>query len=235
MTRLIARLWSLYARVYDGLLSFWPYRHLLELVAARLAVKPGYEVLDLGCGTGNLINMAHQTQPQAHYTGIDMSDGMLRVATRKLRAQVAAGQVSLERAELMAYLAAQPDRSFDIIASINVLYTVADQTALWRELFRVLKSGGRIIVTTSTRPGSSVIIREHFRHSNLWSLLRWRLIGVFVIDALINLLGRTGHFAFADETILKQAVTTAGGSIVDPVRCYGGDVAGVNILFTAKK
>jgi ubiquinone/menaquinone biosynthesis C-methylase UbiE len=156
---------------------------------------------------------------------------MLKVAGRKLRSFRDAGHLELVQADVQAYLEAQPDNSYDRIISVNVLYAIADQTALWKELMRVLSPNGAIIATTSVRPGSGPIIKEHFEHSSVWVLLRPRLIGVFLIDALINIFGHTGHFAFPDEAKLRKAVAASGASWVSTDVCYGGPQNGVNILF----
>ncbi|MBW4061070.1 class I SAM-dependent methyltransferase [Candidatus Saccharibacteria bacterium] len=232
MNRLTKALWSLYAKSYDGLLYFWPYKNLLGLMAARSHPAAGEVMLDLGCGTGNLLKILIEASPNAHFIGLDVSSGMLEVARRKLAVQIKTGTVELTEGEIMTYLRQQPNASFDVIASMNVLYTIADQTGLWYELMRVLRPGGRIIITASVRPGSGAIIAEHFAHATLWPLLRLRLLAVFIIDAIINVLGHTGHFAFSDEATLEVAVEAAGGHMHDAVTCYGGSEKGVNTLFT---
>ncbi len=139
-------------------------------MSSRVGVKDGDLVLDLGCGTGNLIDLMKNKYPNGIYTGVDVSPGMLKTANKKFSDHFGPVDVTLVKAEIMAYLREQPDAKFDHIVSMNVLYTISDQPALWKELMRVLKPAGQIVVTTSTEPGSGAIIKEHFLHSSLGPL-----------------------------------------------------------------
>lgn len=200
-------------------------------MSERVNPVRGGRVLDIGCGTGNLLEDISSKYPEAVYTGIDVSPGMLAVARRKLLKPKQHTNITLIEVELMDFLAAQPDDAFDVITSVNVLYTVGDQPALWAQLMRVLAPSGTIVVTTSVKTGSREIIQEHLAHAGYVSLVKRKLLSVFVIDALINLLGRTGHFAFADEATLAAAISAAGGVMRAKERCYGGAISGVNIIF----
>lgn len=224
-------LWTVYGHTYDGLLAFWPYHHLLDVMVAEAHLQPGQRLLDLGCGTGNLLERA-LVQPGLTAVGVDLSVSMLGVARKKLEPAITDGRLELVRQDLITYLRSQPADSFDRVVSTNVFYAINDQTELWRQVMRVLRPEGRITVTTSVRTGSWVIIKEHLRHRPLWTLFRLRLVGVFVIDGLINLLGGAGHFAFANEATLRQAVAGAGGTWLESQVCYGGGKDGVNILFS---
>jgi ubiquinone/menaquinone biosynthesis C-methylase UbiE len=228
-------LWGIYSHVYDGLLAFWPYQNLLQLVLSNADIHAGECILDLGCGTGNFLNSAYKSKSEITATGVDLSSAMLRAAHRKLAQRIDDNVLDLVNEDIMTFLGAQPDKKFDHIISINVLYTIRDQEGLWRELLRTLKPGGKITVTTSVRTGSLPIIKEHLRHKPFISLLRPKLVAVFFIDALINLMGHTGKFAFADEGQLRGAVNSAGGKWGASQLCYGGSTEGVNILFSVSQ
>jgi|ERR1700683_5346485 len=228
-------LWGVYSHVYDGLLAFWPYQNLLQLVLGEADIHDGDRILDLGCGTGNFLNDAYKSKPEITATGVDLSPAMLKAARRKLAQRVNDNVLDLVNEDIMTFLEAQPDKKFDRIISINVLYTIRDQESLWRELLRTLKPGGKITVTTSIRTGSLPIIKEHLGHKPFISLLRPKLVVVFFIDALINLMGNTGKFTFADEQQLRGAVNAAGGKWGESQFCYGGSNEGVNILFSVSR
>jgi ubiquinone/menaquinone biosynthesis C-methylase UbiE len=203
---------------------------LLDLVEAELDVKPGMKVLDLGCGTGNVLERVLRTGGTST-EGVDLSGSMLGAAARKLGSPIQTGRLSLKQDDLINYLKLQPSAGYDRIVSVNVVYSIPDLDVFCEEVVRVLKPTGKIVITTSVRTGSWPIIKEHFRNAPLKNLLRLKLIGVFFIDALINLLGSGGHFDFHDEAALRTAFGAVGGKWGKTVVCYGGEKDGVNILF----
>jgi ubiquinone/menaquinone biosynthesis C-methylase UbiE len=220
-------LWSTYSRVYDGLLGFWPYRNLLQQTVRELDLDRARSLLDVGCGTGNLLLCVQRVAPDVRATGVDASPSMLRQARRKLAAH--GGGVELVDADAVAHLATVPSGSVDRIAAVNVLYALDDRARFWREVRRALAPGGVAVVTTSTRGGSASIIREHLDHERWSTLVRPRLVAVFVVDALISLLARASHFEFPpDETLVAEAESN-GMKVLRTARAYGG----VNLLITA--
>ena len=223
----VSLLWRAYGHVYDGLMQFWPYRYLLDLAAERLDVQNKEEVLDLGCGTGNMIEKIVNV-PGVQITGVDGSASMLESARKKLGQRV---NVKFSRNDIKTFTAEAADQSYDKIVMVNVLYAIPDRQELWANLLRILKPGGRIVITTSEKPGSGSIIREHFRNDSWRRLVSFKLAGVFVIDALINLLGRGRHFPFSSREVLAREIKAAGGRFLDPVTCYGG----VNVLFSVER
>ncbi len=230
----IRALWYLYGYTYDGLRAFYPYRQLIHSVYQRLDLQPGQTILDMGCGTGNLLEQALKITA-VKGIGIDVSASMLAQAKHKLQAYVQAGRVVLLEGDLRERLRELPSQSFDCIASVNVFYALTEREAVWQELMRLLKPGGRIVVTSSVRTGSGAIIKEHLDHAPWWQLLRPRLVGVYLMDALINLFGNTGQFEFPSQADLRREVERAGGVCHNFVRCYGGSTQGVNVLFTVTR
>jgi len=100
----------------------------------------GRDVLDAGTGTGrHAIRLAARG---ARVTAIDFSDRMLA----KARAKAGADRVRFENHDLTRRLP-YPDASFDRVLSALVLEHVADIAAFFRELGRVTRPDGRIVVT----------------------------------------------------------------------------------------
>jgi ubiquinone/menaquinone biosynthesis C-methylase UbiE len=100
------------------------------------------DVLDAGCGTGNLTFEAVRRWPNARIAGADLSDGMLAVAERE-RAGLAADAAS--RIEFVASDAAEipfADASFDVVVSAYVVQQVLDRPAVLREIRRLLRPSG---------------------------------------------------------------------------------------------
>ncbi len=100
----------------------------------------GLDVLDAGTGTGrHAIRLAARG---ARVTAIDFSDGMLA----KARAKAGADRVRFETHDVTRRLP-YADASFDRVLSALVLEHVADVAAFLRELGRVTRADGRIVVT----------------------------------------------------------------------------------------
>lgn len=103
---------------------------------------PGEAVLDLGCGAGfDAFIAAQLVGPAGRVVGVDMSPEMMAVAEAGLR-EVTAPQIEFRVAEVEAL--PFPDASFDIALSNGVLNLIPDKAAALREIFRVIRPGGRL-------------------------------------------------------------------------------------------
>ncbi len=231
MTRI---LWWIYAYMYDGLLNFYPYRNLVRVVVDRMELKDEMSLLELGCGTGNVVAAAIECA-NVKVVAVDNSKAMLRQAKKKLRHKIKSGQVEVVHKDALEYLRSMPDKAFDRISMVNFLYTVPDRTAIWQECIRLLKPYGRIVTTTSTEGGSRPIIQEHLRNSSWLELVSLRLVGVVIVDFFISELAKAGPFHFPKQEQLLLEVESAGGVASQVNRVYGGPDEGVNIVFNVKK
>lgn len=117
-------------------------RRPTRLAVAALGARPGQAMLDIGCGTGEAVALLANTG--ADVTGIDRSTAMLDQAARRNRRAMAAGRVTLRRADFtdLPFAAA----TFDGILAANVAYFWADPPAMTGELRRLLRPGGRLVV-----------------------------------------------------------------------------------------
>src|SRR3954463_10906777 len=105
-------------------------------------VEPGQVVLDLGCGAGtDLLIAAQMVGPGGRAIGIDMTPTMLD------RARESAAEMGLENVELHQGLIESlplPDESVDVVISNGVIDLVPDKDAVFAEIDRVLRPGGRL-------------------------------------------------------------------------------------------
>ena len=105
-------------------------------------IEPGSVVLDLGCGAGtDLLIAAQMTGPDGHVVGIDMTTSMLD------RARASADGMGLTNVELHESLIealALEDGSVDVVISNGVIDLVPDKDAVFDEVDRVLRPGGRL-------------------------------------------------------------------------------------------
>ena len=105
-------------------------------------IEPGEVVLDLGCGAGtDLLIAAQMTGPDGRVIGVDMTVAMLE------RTRASATRMGLNNVEVHeALIESSPigDTSVDVVISNGVIDLVPDKDAVFDEIDRVLKPGGRL-------------------------------------------------------------------------------------------
>jgi SAM-dependent methyltransferase len=106
-------------------------------------IDEGATVLDLGCGAGtDLLIAAQMVGPTGHVIGVDMTPAMLKVAAASAREMGVGDRVELHEG-LIEHLPL-PDAEVDIVISNGVIDLVPDKDAVFAEIDRVLKPGGRL-------------------------------------------------------------------------------------------
>jgi arsenite methyltransferase len=105
-------------------------------------LEPDQVVLDLGCGAGtDLLVAAQMVGPEGRVLGVDMTPSMLE------RARASAERMGLANVELAEGLIESlplPDGSVDVVTSNGVIDLVPDKDAVFDEIDRVLRPGGRL-------------------------------------------------------------------------------------------
>jgi SAM-dependent methyltransferase len=110
-----------------------------------LGLQGGDRVLDAGCGHGRTVERASQlVGDDGLVVGIDASAEMLRMATRRCRRLIDAGRVRLALADSSSI--PYPDETFDRLVTVHTIYFWDDPRRHLRELRRVLRPGGRIVL-----------------------------------------------------------------------------------------
>lgn len=105
-------------------------------------IRPGETVLDLGCGAGmDALVAAQIVGPAGRIVGVDLSHEMLAVAEA---GRTEAGFPQVEFREAAVEALPFPAASFAVAVSNGVLNLVPDKPAALREIFRVLRPGGRL-------------------------------------------------------------------------------------------
>ncbi len=112
-----------------------------RVVLARLDAQAGERILDVGCGTGLLLERLRRGVPDARLAGVDPVPEMLTLAHRRLPAS--AVDLRLAAAERLPF----DDGSFDAVVSASVFHYVRRPVAALSEMRRVLRPGGRLVIT----------------------------------------------------------------------------------------
>ena len=148
----VERVYEKLANVYD--LVFGPTLHPGRLVARdRMGIKAGDRILEAGVGTG--INTSLYPR-NCHMTGIDLSTSMLD----KARARVAReGLRNVRLLEMDAASLTFADDSFDIVYAPYLVSVVPDPIQVVREMKRVCRPGGRIIILNHFRSANAILSR----------------------------------------------------------------------------
>ena len=106
----------------------------------RMPMSASARVLDVGCGTGELLRRLRTLYPGARLAGLDPVPEMLDVARKKLGGSE---DLRIGYADSLPW----PARSFDIVVSCNMFHYIAQPQAALREMGRVIRPGGALVLT----------------------------------------------------------------------------------------
>jgi len=174
------------APTYDlanHLMSFGLDRGWRRRLLRESGVAPGAAVLDVGCGTGELLLDFARRDAALRGEGLDFSEGMLSRARLKDRW----GQRWTRGSALQL---PQADHSFDAVVSAWVLRSITDPRRFFAELARVARPGARVLVLELTRPPQA------------WQrALYWPVLNVYVPTLGRLLSGHQDGYRYLRDTI----------------------------------
>jgi ubiquinone/menaquinone biosynthesis C-methylase UbiE len=125
-------------------LSFWNYfgRRTIEL----LSLPRGSRVLDVCCGTGaSAIPAAESVGPTGKVTGVDLSQNLLELAKTKATQQ-GLTNIDFELGDMLHLRF--PSETFDAVACVFGIFFVPEMHLAVRELWRCVRPGGKLVITT---------------------------------------------------------------------------------------
>jgi SAM-dependent methyltransferase len=154
------------------LLLFSGKRHkflqLRQKTADLARLQPGERVLDVGCGAGALAMIAKQrVGATGHVSGIDPSMGQITRARRRAERAGLYVDFQLGVIEHLTF----PDHSFDVVLSSAMMHHLPDDLKRQglREIARVLKPGGRLLVLDFKRQEMPSAKKAHRAHPGPWN------------------------------------------------------------------
>lgn len=110
---------------------------------AELEIDPFDNVLDVGCGTGPVIELLAKKYPEKHFVGLDITPAMIEVVQSK----------GLSNAEFLVGDAENlpfGDEDFDAVLCSNSFHHYPNPGAFLREAYRVLRPSGKLILRDYT-------------------------------------------------------------------------------------
>jgi len=124
----------------------------------NLHFKGNETILDIGCGDGTITAKIAQKIPNGKVVGVDLSQSMIKAA-KESYAQVA--NLSFELADATNFFFEQ---KFDYVTSFFVLHWIEDQLAVLKNIKKVIKPNGKIIIIMSEAQENSPLIMKAFEH-----------------------------------------------------------------------
>jgi len=144
------RVYSFYAGIYDHLFGpvFQPSR---EALIERLDALPGSRILEVGVGTGLLLPLYPR---HVEIVAIDLAYRMLDRAQRRAK-RLELRHIALARMD--AGRMAFPDDCFDAVLAAYVVTAVPDHRSLLKEVIRVCRPGGRVMLVNHFTNGNGLL------------------------------------------------------------------------------
>jgi ubiquinone/menaquinone biosynthesis C-methylase UbiE len=138
----------------------------------EVGIKPGWHVLDAGCGSGSFLPLlAELVGPAGRLTAIDLAAEHVDLASRRVAAAGIARQVEVGHGDIRRL--PYPDGGFDAVWCANTVQYLDDDElrAALAELRRVVRPGGTIaikeidVTVVTARPGDPFLFQDFFRRA----------------------------------------------------------------------
>ncbi|MBI5393349.1 methyltransferase domain-containing protein [Candidatus Woesearchaeota archaeon] len=149
------------SKSYDTrLFSYWLYsmqKHAIkQILRNKKATSSSLKILDIGCGTGQLLSHLVKELPHAELYGIDLTEAMVSLAKQKLKQHknIMVQQTSVEKMPFK-------DKLFDYVLTTEAFHHFPEPEKALLEMKRVLKDDGKIIlIDINFGPGISYIFHK---------------------------------------------------------------------------
>lgn len=148
-------------------------------------LRAGETVLDVGSGSGtDLLLAAHHVGPRGRAIGVDMTEEMVK------RCHASIAELGLENVEVRCGSVEHlplDDAMVDAVISNGVLNLVPDKAQALREIYRVLRPGGRLLLGDIVV--SATFLQKVIRNADLWAVC---VSGALKEEALVELITKSG-------------------------------------------
>jgi SAM-dependent methyltransferase len=110
----------------------------------HISIRKNDTILDVGCGGGGTIRKLARTATEGKVYGVDYSEESLRIGTKTNRRWIEAGRVEIRQGSVSSL--PYPDDMFDLVTAIESHYFWPDLINDMKEVLRVLKPGGMLLM-----------------------------------------------------------------------------------------
>ena len=117
----------------------------------HVRIEPSFSILDVGCGGGRTIAELLKRAPAGRVYGVDYSTASVEASRETNRDAVAAGRVEIQQGSVSRLPFA--DAMYDLVTAVETHYYWPDLPNDAREIFRVLKPGGTLLVIAEAYMG----------------------------------------------------------------------------------
>lgn len=132
---------------------------LADHLLACLRLRGDEAVLDLGCGNGVQLEMLAPRLPRGRVVGLDVAPGVLEAARTRMREAEIDHELVVASADDLSMFA---DDSFDRVMANYMMHYVPDLDRCFEETRRVLRPGGRFLLTTNSTRSMVELYDLHF-------------------------------------------------------------------------
>lgn len=167
-----------------GSLTDWGLKHV--------AIGNRFTILDVGCGGGKTVNKLAASATEGMTYGIDYSEGSVAASRSQNRGLIEAGRVAIEKASVSQL--PFPASKFDLVTAVETQYYWPSLVEDMREILRVLKPGGKLVVIAEMYKGGKY---DKLKWPVMW-LLRSAHLGVKEHRELFSKAGYTNIEIFEE-------------------------------------
>lgn len=111
---------------------------------SHVVIGKAFTILDVGCGGGRTVQKLAAAAGEGRVFGVDYSGTCVAASRRTNAAGIAAGRVEIHEGSVARL--PFPDATFDLVTAIETYYYWPDIASNIREILRVLKPGGRLVI-----------------------------------------------------------------------------------------
>jgi ubiquinone/menaquinone biosynthesis C-methylase UbiE len=130
----------------------WSHSRLTDWGLDKISIEPRSTILDIGCGGGRTVSKLAAIATQGHVCGIDYSEESVAVSQKTNARWIDIGRVEIRQGSVSQL--PFPNNVFDLVTAVETHYFWPDLAADTREVFRVLRPGGAVILIAEAYKGA---------------------------------------------------------------------------------
>jgi ubiquinone/menaquinone biosynthesis C-methylase UbiE len=133
-----------------SILTDWGLKHIL--------INKNYTILDVGCGGGGTVHKLAGIAVEGKVYGVDLSEDSITVSRRTNKRFIKMGRVDIQNSSVSSL--SFPDNMFDLVTAVNTYYYWPNLVDDLKEVLRVLKPGGKLMILGEAYKGEKHFYRN---------------------------------------------------------------------------